>query len=205
MNNNFPGVTLSQTFRQIKRSRKGLISIVIAIVVILGIIVLVNTTVGKSNAQSSNTAVKKNQEVQPIADQIINRVFQFSVKDKTGKVITNFDYKIIDAQLINEVIINGQKYNPIAGKVFLVINLEITNNFTQTITIQPRDYVPILMNHSSEKLAPDIYNDPVDVQAISTKPSKLALAINTTDKNILMQVGEITGTKTIIPLTLIYK
>jgi len=168
MNNNFPGVTLSQTFRQIKRSRKGLISIVIAIVVILGIIVLVNTTVGKSNAQSSNTAVKKNQVVQPIADQIINRVFQFSVKDKTGKVITNFDYKIIDAQLINEVIINGQKYNPIAGKVFLVINLEITNNFTQTITIQPRDYVRILMNHSSEKLAPDIYNDPVDVQAIST-------------------------------------
>jgi hypothetical protein len=161
------------------------------------------------NANNKTTGVHptatSSQAVQPVASQTIDRVFPFSVKDKTGKVITTFNYKILNAQLTNEVIINGQKYNPIPGKTFLVVNLEITNNYTQTITIQPRDYVRIIMNNSEEKLAPDIYNDPVDVQAISTKPSKLALAISTTDTNIKMQVGEITSTKTIIPLTLVYK
>ena len=205
MNNNFPGVTVSQRLRQFKRSRKSIFISLGVIIVIFLIVILINMGITKSNAQSGNTAAQKTQVVQPVSDQTINRDFQFSVKDKTGKVLTLFDYKILDAQFINEVVINGQKYNPIPGKTFLVINLQITNNFTQTITIAPRDYVRIMMNNSKEKLAPDIYNDPVDVQAISTKPSKLALAVSTTDKDIQMQVGEITGTKTLIPLTLTYK
>ena len=73
---------------------------------------------------------------------------------------------------------------------------KIVNDLNQGLEVNSRDYVRITVNGSTKELfAPDIHNDPVEVQAISTKNTRVGLAINETDKNIELRVGEINGEK----------
>lgn len=66
-----------------------------------------------------------------------------------------------------------------------------------------RDYVRLIIDgNQEEKLAPDIHNDPVEIQAISTKQTRLGFAIDDNDKSLALQVGEIDGEKEVIELNL---
>jgi hypothetical protein len=56
--------------------------------------------------------------------------------------------------------------------------------------------------NTSELLAPDIHNDPVEVQAISTKPTRVGFPINDTDKKLTLFIGEINGQKDKVELGL---
>jgi hypothetical protein len=51
-------------------------------------------------------------------------------------------------------------------------------------------------------LAPEIHNDPVEVQALSTKYTRLAFPIDDTYKDLTLYVGEINGHKDAIKLNL---
>lgn len=181
--------------------------ILVAVVILYTLLSLVaNKKENQALSISASQEAQKIQLSQPVATQTINRTFAFPVLDKSGnKPITTFQYKIDTAELRNEVVINGSKYHPIKGKTFLILTLDITNNYTQDLQIQPRDYVRVTVNNSSEKLAPDLYNQSVDVQAISTMHTDLGLAIDTNARNIKLLVGQITGSKETIPLTLSYQ
>ena len=65
-----------------------------------------------------------------------------------------------------------------------------------------RDYVRLTVNNGSEWLAPDIHNDPVEIQAISTKYTRIGFPISDTDKKLKLQIGEINGDKEIVDLKL---
>lgn len=109
---------------------------------------------------------------------------------------------LTSAELQDEIVIKGQKANAVKGKEFLIINLKLTNNYSKTIQINTRDYIRLSVNKSDEKLAADIHNDPVEVQAISTKYTRLGFPIDETDKNLTLYVGEINGKKESITLNL---
>jgi hypothetical protein len=69
------------------------------------------------------------------------------------------------------------------------------------IEINSRDYVRLIVDgNTKEMLAPEIHNDPVEAQAISTKYTRVGFPINTSDKNLVLQVGEINGPKQTIKL-----
>src|SRR3989338_8178820 len=82
------------------------------------------------------------------------------------------------------------------GKLFFIVNIKITNNLDKNLQINSRDYVRLVTNgNDAEKIAPDVHNDPVDAQAISTKTTRIGFAINDTDKDFVLQIGEIKGQK----------
>lgn len=222
MNNDFSGVQASpiaqsqqSSIRSIhavrrvrwQKYRKTSLVILAVVIVIFATIFVINFTRNhkQTAALAANTSTATSRQIEaPVSFETLNKTFQFPLRDKNNVQISTFTYTILDAELTDEIVINGQKYHPIEGKTFLVLDLQITNNYTQSVTMQPRDFVRVTTNNSEERLAPDIYNDPVDVQAISTKPTKLALAIDTNSKDIKLQVGEIMGNKTTIPLTIKY-
>ena len=136
------------------------------------------------------------------ATQAINKEFSFPLKDDKGKVVTTITYTVEAAELRDEIVVKGQRASSVRGRTFLTIPLKINNPYNQAIEIQSKDYIRLIVNgKDKDLLAADIHNDPVTVQTSSTKQTRLGFPINDTDKNIVLRVGELNGTKEDITLT----
>ena len=131
----------------------------------------------------------------------LNKEFAFPLNNYKGEKIDEVKYMIEKAELRNEIIVQGKRATAVKGRTFLIINLKVSNEFTRSIEINTKDYVRLSVNGNEEEwLAPDIHNDPVEVQAISTKYTRVGFPINDTDKNLIIRIGEIEGEKEKIPL-----
>lgn len=138
----------------------------------------------------------------PEATQMLNKTYKFPLKDDKGKTVSNITYILQSADLQDSFIYQGKVATAVKGRTFLIFDLKITNPYTKTIEINAKDYVRVKMNGSNELLAPEIHNDPVQIQANSTKYTRIGLPVNDTDKNIILLVGELQGKKDSINLSL---
>jgi hypothetical protein len=137
------------------------------------------------------------------ASQTINQEFAFPLKDDKGKVLTSIKYTVQSAELHDEIIVKGQRASSVKGRTFLIIALKITNEYDKSLDILSKDYIRLIVNgNETEPLAPDIHNDPVTVQPISTKYTRVGFPINDTDTNMSLRVGELNGDKQTIALDL---
>lgn len=138
----------------------------------------------------------------PYATETLNKDFDFPITDGTGKIFTKIKYILQNADLMNQIILNGQPYNSVAGKTFLIINLKLINSSSQGVQLATRDYVRLSTDKGQNWYAADIHNDPVQIQAISTKLTRIGFPINSNSKTIWLQVGEVNGKKDLIKLNL---
>lgn len=177
--------------------------VVIAVVGLIGVFAVNNAM--QSNASSGGNVLSANKKVdieKPVAQQILNRSFNFPLRDAQGKEVSQLKYEIQNAELRDEIVVKGQRATAVQGRTFLILNLKITNNYDKSIQLNSKDYVRLTVGNSTEQLAADIHNDPVDVQAISTKYTRLGFPIDDNEKSLTIQVGEITGKKEQIKLDL---
>lgn len=114
----------------------------------------------------------------------------------------NLKYQIQQAELQNEIIVKGQKAIAASGKSFLILNLKITNDTNQGLQIHTRDFIR-LARDENEWVAPDMHNDPVEVQALSTKYTKLGFTVNASEREFRLRAGEINGEKKTFEIKLI--
>lgn len=179
------------------RNYKRLIPIVI-------IVLFFGLAVYKISRLSNSSASEQRIEVQDAkATQELSKEFQFSLNNADGEEVGKIKFVVENAELRDEIIVKGQRATSVEGRTFLILNLKITNEFNQAIEITTRDYIRVAMNgNTAELLAPDIHNDPVEIQAISTKYTRVGFAINDTDKDLILLVGEIQKEKQQIPLKL---
>ena len=188
-----------------KFNKKNIFMIIIPIVAVLLFVFLIRQMLITSGDTIGNTVGGVNTIVtdsKPLATVPLNREFKFPLRDQKGKEIGKLSYTLKDAELRKQIIVKGKRATAVDGRIFLIINLKIVNDLNQGLEVNSRDYIRITVNGNSKELfAPDIHNDPVEVQAISTKNTRVGLAINESDRNIILQVGEINGKKTIIPLS----
>lgn len=105
-------------------------------------------------------------------------------------------------ELRDVIIYRGQVAPAVAGRVFVIVNLEITNDSPYAVKMNVKDYFRLIVDDKQQKFAPDIHNDPVTIQAISTKATRVGFPIDDTFKNLKLQVGEISGKKEIVNLRL---
>ena len=189
-----PAVTIIKLFGKILRSKK-------AVLVLVGLASVVMVLILSRNKPSSIQSSKliANQKIQAPtsrASQKIDRAFIFSFGNN------KFSYIIESVELQDEIILKGQVASAIKGKAFLIINLKIRNNNKVAFEINTRDFIRLTVNNTNDKLAADIHNDPVLVQAISTKPTRLGFPIKDTDRQLTLYIGEIQGKKKTINLNL---
>jgi hypothetical protein len=138
----------------------------------------------------------------PKATIVLNKEFLFPLKDQKGNEVTKIKYTIEQAELRNELIVKGKRAVAVQGRTFLILNLKVVNDYNAAIEMNVRDYIRLSLNgNKSELLAPEIHNDPVTIQAISTKITRLGFPIYDTDKNIALLVGEISAVKEEVPLS----
>lgn len=136
------------------------------------------------------------------ASQELNNEFSFSLYNEEGEEVSKLRFNIEKAELRDEIIVKGQRARSVSGRTFLVFNLKITNDYTLPMTIQSKDYLRLSVNDNGEWLAPDVHSDPIEVQSQSTKITRVGFAINDSDKNLKVRVGEINGEKQEIALSL---
>lgn len=188
--------------RRFKNSKyKSYIFIGLAVLIIVFLLVRFNPF-SASNSQAA-TGGSKASIKEAIATQPLNRVFKFPLKGEKDVVIGEIKYVIENAELRDEIIVKGKKANAVSGRTFLTFNLKITNDTNQTISMNTKDYIRLFVNgNEQEPLSPSIHNDPVVVDAISVKPTRIGFAINESDKDLKIKVGEIKGEKQEIVLEL---
>lgn len=130
----------------------------------------------------------------------INQDFNFQAYDKNKDLKGNLKYTVADVQLTNQIIIKGQKATAASGRTFLIFNLKLTNDSDESLYINSRNYVRVQPKGSTDKMAPEIHNDTVEVQPLSTKLTRIGMPVNATDEEFTLFVGEINGEKTEIPV-----
>lgn len=200
----FPQFINKFNFQNFKFNKRNLIQYIVLAIILIVILVGGMKMINQIAPSQQFSTGDKSGEVK-IAEALntekLNKDFQFSLRDEKGKEISKFTYAVESAELRKEILVKGQKATAIKGRIFLIINLKIVNTLKQGINVNARDYMRLTVNNNSkELLAPDIHNDPVEVQAISTKYTRVGFAINQSDKNYVLQVGEIDGGKESIRL-----
>lgn len=185
--------------------RSPMLPIIVILVFVAGIAVFSVSSVMNAEPGSASAVLGNDKRVEigkPIAQQTLNKNFDFPLTDAEGKEVSKLKFEIQDAELRNEIIVKGQRATSVKGRVFLILNIKITNTYNQSLELNSRDYVRLVVGGSPEKLAADIHNDPVEVQAISTKYTRLGFPIDEGQKDLTLQVGEINGEKQTIKLDL---
>ena len=175
---------------------------------IVGVLVLAGVVWSVLSPRENSQAVQGTQIAAPeaIDTQNIGREFAFSVKDERGREITKFKYVVESVETQKQIIVKGQRATAVEGRVFLVINVKVVNSYDKPLSINTRDYVRVVLNgNEKELIAPTTHNDPVEAQAISTTPTRLALPIDEESKSVELRVGEISGKKEAIKLDLSLK
>lgn len=182
-------------------STNKLFAIIFFGVLLIGVVYFIGA-LGTGLNKSSLTSNVKNDLAPPKATQEINKDFQFPLKDQKGEEISKLNFVVENAEVRDQIVVKGQRASAISGRDFLVLNLKITNDFKKTVQINTRDYLRLSVNNNEkELLAPEIHNDPVEVQATSTKYTRVAFAIDESAKSLKLRVGEIDKDKTVIDLT----
>jgi len=194
---------LSASIKMPKINKKNILRVIVPIVIFVVIILVIFAVFGGKHdsnvAGVSSTSSNVDSDVKTTQ---INKTFQFPLKDDKGVAQGKFTYEITSAELRHHIVVKGQNATSVSGRVFLIVNLKIVNTLSQGLKINSRDYIRVSVNgNDKEWFAPDIHNDPVDAQAISTTDTRVGMAINESDKNIRLQIGEISGKKQIIPVS----
>jgi hypothetical protein len=138
-----------------------------------------------------------------IATTEVGREFTFPLNSTGGEEVSRIKYEIERAELKDEIITEGKRATAVKGRMFLILILKITNQYDKAIKINTRDYVRLSVNGNDEELlAPETHNDPVEIQAISTKYTRVGFIVNDTDKDFVLHVGQIKGDKEKVELDL---
>ncbi len=133
----------------------------------------------------------------------INRTFEFKAYDKNKKLSDKkVSYTLTTAEKTNDIIIKGKRATAISGRSFLIINLKIANSEDDSRFLNTRNYIRIQPKGSQDNLAPDIHNDTVEIQPLSTKLTRVGVPINESDTEFTLFVGEVEGSKEEITISL---
>ncbi len=196
---NFNFGNSSAKLKNVKKTHLYIGGMLIALVVVFlaGRYFAPSTTLGEVSGKDSRADAPT-----PIATQELNKSFDFPLLDEKGKQVAKIKYIVESANLQDAFIYQGKTATAVKGRTFLIFNLKITNPYSKTIEINAKDYIRVKMNGSEEQLAPEIHNDPVQIQADSTKYTRIGLPINDTDKDIILLIGELDGKKETIKLNL---
>jgi len=191
----FPQFANRFNFQNLKHNKKFLRYLLLAVIliaVVFGIKIVGDVVSGQNSSTQTLGKSDRITIAPPISTKNINKDFKFSLRDDKGKEISTFTYAVESVELRKEIMVKGQRATAIKGRVFLIINLKLVNTIKQGINVNARDYLRLSVNgNTNELLAPEIHNDPVEVQAISTKYTRVGYAVNEDDRNYILRVGEI--------------
>lgn len=186
--------------RKIKNLKRASILVVLLVIVAVFAFSRIGPSLFSSGSKQSLVLSNNKEDIKPVKfSKQVNKEFIFPIKNDKDQEVSKIKFLVDMAEIRDEIIIKGQRAEAIKGRTFLILNIKVTNEHNETIQINTRDYVR-LQGTGNELLAPDIHNDPVEIQAISTKYTRLGFPVDDEMKDFKLQIGEIKGNKTSIDI-----
>ena len=168
-----------------------LVGVMIGVVLVL--ILGKRLVTGGNNASSQSTAVTSDRQI------ALDNSIEIPISTTSDESIT---YRLDNAEITGDIVLKGQKARAVSGKIFLLLNLKLTNPSEKRVSISTRDYLRLSVAGTEDKLAPSIHNDPVEVQPISDQFTRVGFSVPADASEFTLYMGEIDGDKTEIPLSL---
>ena len=160
------------------------------ILIILTITILVFLAVWAQSGISQKPTAKINQS--------------FSTQARTEDKIRVRDADLLvtinGADIDNSLLIQGKRARTREGKTFLIINMEVENEFQVPLYIFPVDLLR-LVREDGKKIAPSVHQGTVEIRPISTKKSNVGFVINPDEKNFKLEIGELSGEKQLLEIS----
>lgn len=179
---------------------KGTAKSILVMIVFVGLtaaLVGVGWNVAAKQLANKNTPPGVSTKVAGTKSMNIEKLFAFDAIGRTGKTLEKqIEFTVTSADKTKQIILKGKKATAVDGRTFLIVNLKLNNRNDISALMLTRELIRLL----PDSLAPDIHNDPVEIQPISTKITRVGFAINENAQNLKLQVGTVKGDKTIIDL-----
>ena len=181
---------------------KKFLPALILLVIVIGVLALTTKFIQSAFSGQSGRISDGRIELKEARGKMpINKTYEFPIVDDKGKEVTRLKFFLDAAELRDEIILNGQKATLIKGKTYLIVTVKLTNKSDKFINMKVRNYVRLgLNNNNDDWAAAEVYNDPVEIQPLSTKQTRLGFPINDSDRNWILKVGDLDGKKENIPL-----
>ncbi len=179
-------------------NKKILLLTSFVLLLVMLIIIRRRVTLQKSLTATTTAVASTSSQDNPKYD--INQDFTFTIGSGFNKV--SLKYTLLSAESAKDIVIRGQTAHSVPGRAFLILSLKLTNSQNKGVLINTRDYVRMSPAGSSDWLAADIHNDPVEVQAISSQFTRIGFAIDDTVHDFKLQIGDINDKKSVIDFSL---
>src|SRR3989344_1472267 len=160
----------------------------IFVVVLIAIVLLIGVW-----AQSGITT-------NPQAEVNQNFSVQARTQDKIRVRDANLNVTLTNADIDSTLLVQGQRANAREGKTFLIVNMEVENQFEVPLYIFPVDLMR-LVREDGKRIAPSVHQGTVEVRPISTKKSNVGFVVEPGDKDFKLEVGEVSGEKEILEIS----
>jgi len=182
---------LPRSVGQLGSAKKNIIFVLAVIIAGLAIYSFVNKKKIPAQASQPKTTVVS-----------VDKSYNFSALNNQGKSNSGkIKLTMSKIEKTNQVLVNSKVYPAVNDKMFLIVNLELKNDSTQTLNIVPGDLVRLMIGSDKDnKFAPDLHNNVVPVAPISTKLDRIGFVIPIADKNFTLYIGELEGKKDEIPI-----
>lgn len=176
--------------------------IILGVVVVGALLFIGKVAVDAFKGQTLGMSDSRIEIKGPKAKMSLDKTYYFPLVDDKGKVIAKLRFFLDDAEVRDEIILDGQKAVAPKGTTYLITTIELTNDSNKFIEMKVRNYVRLSKNSNKKLYAAGIHNDPVEIQPQSTKLTRLGFPISDTDKDFILRVGDLDGKKELVKLNL---
>lgn len=128
--------------------------------------------------------------------------FEVVAKTKDGKNTNGkFQVEVTSANKAESLLIQGQRVIARNNKIFLVVNMEISNSYKVALYNQPVDSFR-LIGDDGKKYAPTAHQGNVEIRPQSTKTSNVGFVVPKDQKKFKVEVGDLNSDKVILEFSL---
>ncbi len=125
----------------------------------------------------------------------IGKSYEIIARTKEKQKTTGrFTLTITDAQFADSILVQGKRARPVKGKLFLIVNMEITNPHKVQLYAFPVDLFRFI-REDGQKFAPSVHQGTVLVRPVATKKNNVAFVVLPDEKKFKIEVGDINKAK----------
>lgn len=156
------------------------------IVVIVAVVVLIGNFVARRN--------NSNADIQQIGSPVsLQYGISIPAQNADGDTVNrDLKIKINDAQRQKRVLVKGNWVRAREGKIFIVVNMDVTNETRAILYGNPVDWAR-LVEDDVKKVAPSVHQGDLEIRPQSTKVTNIAFIVDENRSSATVELGRIWG------------